>query len=163
MSFIQELNSKINQHHKLFVTEMEEMFIKNDIKARIIRDFNKADFNIKLKDNGSFEENYGLSNYKTGDYVNFTFYSMAVKISLRPIHNLETNTVSDYDYNIAYSTSGGDYKPYTNNDYKQYIINDAAKYEYGLLKVKDSQEYDKLVTTFYNSLQRVLGGHDGVF
>lgn len=162
MSFIQELNSKINEHQKSFSTEMKELFIKNDIKGRTIRDFNKADLDIKLIDDGPFEEKLSLNNYISGDYVNFAFYNMSARITLSPVHNLETNEVSDYVYTISHGCTSGEHKPYKDNDYKQYIINDAKNYEYGLLTVKDSVEYKKLIDTFYNSLQTVLGGHDGV-
>ena len=160
MSFIQELNTTLNNFEKSFQKEMLDMFIKSNFKQRFITEFNKADLNIKLKTDVPTECTIGLDNYKTGDYLTLSFYNSTISIVLKPVYVIETNNIHYLTYHISAGVTRSDSSPQPNSEYKNYLINDAGNYEYGLLTVKNNDEYKKLIETFYNSLHRVLGGYD---
>ena len=136
------------------------MFETQDIKARLIKKFNESDLEFKLKDTGEFATSLGLDNYKTGDYINVSFYNSTVMITLQPVYNLESDSLWSFNYRLSSGVTERDCKQYSNNDYKDYLISEGEKYEPGLLKVKNTKDFNRLAKVYYDTLEHVLYDRD---
>lgn len=158
--FVQKLNSAIGKHEMMFIDNMTKLFKDDDIKSRLIKKFNKSDLEFKLKDTGEFATSLGLDNYKTGDYINISFYQGSVMITLQPVYNLETDSIWSFNYKLLAGVTERDCKQYTNNDYKKYLVTEGEKHEPGLLKVKDSKDFDQLAKVYYDAIEHVLHDRD---